>query len=206
MKNRSSCLMTALMVAGLALTAAAPTGAEPPEEGATDLQGPEAFGSITDPTDRAIAMFVESGKVLTHPRCVNCHPEGESPLQGEDGRLHQPPVVRGRGGIGVTGMRCRTCHMAENYDPGRVPGAPHWLLAPESMAWEDLTLNEICEQIKDPERNGGRSLEDIVEHVTEDALVGWGWEPGADRQPAPGTQALFAALIRGWAALGGPCP
>lgn len=206
MKNRCRLLASALFVTVIGLAAAGSMEAVPPEASAVELQGPEAFVSIADATDRAIAMFVESGKVLTHPRCVNCHPAGQSPLQGEDGRLHQPPVVRGRGGIGVTGMRCRTCHTSENFDPGRVPGAPHWLLAPESMAWEGLTLNEICEQIKDPERNGGRTLADIVEHVTEDALVGWGWEPGADRRPAPGTQAVFAALIRDWAELGGPCP
>jgi hypothetical protein len=52
------------------------------------------------------------------------------------------------------------------------------------MGWEDKTLGQICEQIKDPARNGGRSLEDIVHHVGEDHLVGWAWAPGGDRRHA----------------------
>ena len=38
-------------------------------------------------------------------------------------------------------------------------------------------------------RNGGKALAAIVEHNAHDELVGWGWHPGADREPAPGTQA-----------------
>ena len=83
---------------------------------------------------------------------------------------------------------------------------PHWLLAPRSMAWEDLTLGQICDQLKDPERNGGRDLEAIIEHMEEDALVGWGWDPGTVRQPAPGTQEEFAKLIRAWVRTGAVCP
>jgi hypothetical protein len=36
------------------------------------------------------------------------------------------------------------------------------------------TQREICEQIKDPKRNGGKSLEEFVHHMAEDSLVGWG--------------------------------
>jgi hypothetical protein len=27
--------------------------------------------------------------VLQHPRCQNCHPEGDAPLQGDDGHAHR---------------------------------------------------------------------------------------------------------------------
>jgi hypothetical protein len=47
------------------------------------------------------------------------------------------------------------------------------------MDWEGKTLGEICAQIKDHSRNGGRSLEEIVHHVGTDHLVGWAWAPGA---------------------------
>jgi hypothetical protein len=40
--------------------------------------------------------------------------------------------------------------------------------------------------IKDPKRNGGKSMEQLVEHMAEDTFVGWGWAPGAEREPAPG--------------------
>src|SRR5207249_1290663 len=83
----------------------------------------------------AKALFVEAGKVLQHPRCLNCHPAGDRPSQGT-GYPHQPPVQRGADGLGVTTMRCTTCHQAANFDPGRVPGSPKWHLAPASMAWQ----------------------------------------------------------------------
>ena len=62
------------------------------------------------PTTRSAAMFTELGKVLTHPRCVNCHPAGDRPRQGDEGRLHQPPVARGADGHGLRAMRCSICH------------------------------------------------------------------------------------------------
>ena len=46
------------------------------------------------------------------------------------------------------------------------------------MAWVGKSLGEICEQIKDPARNGGKSMEELIHHMAEDSLVGWGWHPG----------------------------
>ena len=109
-----------------------------------------ASAAIADTATRSAALFTELGKVLTHPRCVNCHPAGDRPRQGEQGRLHQPPVERGADGHGLAAMRCPICHQAANFDPGRVPGHPEWHLAPREMAWEGKTLGEICAQIKDP--------------------------------------------------------
>jgi hypothetical protein len=151
-------------------------------------------------------LFTELGKVLTHPRCVNCHPAGDRPRQGEQGRLHQPPVVRGADGHGNAAMRCSICHQAANFDPGRVPGHPEWHLAPREMAWEGKTLGEICVQIKDRERNGGRSPEDLVDHIGKDTLVGWAWAPGFGRRPAPGTQQQAGALVEAWVKTGAACP
>ena len=81
--------------------------------------------------------------------------------------------------------------------PG-VPGNPIWHLAPREMAWEGKTIGEICAQIKDPARNGNRSLASLVEHIGEDHLVGWAWAPGAGRKPAPGTQKQAGALVEAW--------
>lgn len=171
-----------------------------------DLKGAEEFSGIEDKTERSVALFVEAGKVIQHPRCVNCHPSGDSPLQGESGTIHEPPVRRGLGGLGVVGMRCRTCHGPDNFDPAGVPGDTKWVLAPRGMAWEGRSLTEICEQIKDPERNGGRKLKEIVEHMAEDHLVGWGWHPGTGREPAPGSQEVFGELIAAWVKTGAVCP
>ena len=86
------------------------------------------------------------------------------------------------------------------------PGAPAWHLAPVEMAWFDKSSAEICAQIKDPARNGDRTLDEVAEHVRDDPLVGWGWDPGPGREPAPGSaQEAFSALKR-WAEAGAPCP
>jgi hypothetical protein len=74
------------------------------------------------------------------------------------------------------------------------------------MAWQNKTLGDICEQIKDPARNGGRSLDDLVHHIGEDKLVGWAWAPGFGRQPAPGTQKQAGALAEAWVKTGAVCP
>ena len=171
-----------------------------------DLRPAAEFAPIKDSNVRSIALFEEASKVLVHARCVNCHPSGDEPLQGETGARHEPPVHRGAGGHGVVGMRCSTCHGDANFDPGQLPGAPHWHLAPRSMAWEGLSVGEICRQLKDPARNGDRDLAAIVKHMREDPLVAWGWDPGEGREPAPGSQEVFGELIAAWAETGAACP
>jgi hypothetical protein len=173
---------------------------------AEDLKPPSAFDAIGDKSQRSAALFLEAGKVLMHPRCVNCHPAGDRPLQGEDQHLHQPAVRRGDAGMGVPGLYCTACHQQENFDPARVPGNPKWQLAPIEMAWQGKSLGDICRQIKDPARNGGKSLADLVEHNAHDELVAYGWAPGGGRTPAPGTQEQFGALFRAWADTGAACP
>ena len=189
----------AVLAAGMAVSAAQP------EDGAA-LKAASTFESIADKSARSVALFAEAGKVIQHPRCVNCHPAGDRPMQGNDSHPHQPLVVRGADGLGAIGMRCTTCHGPANFDPGGVPGHPLWHVAPIEMAWAGKSLGEICEQIKDPKRNGGKSMEELIHHMAEDTLVGWGWAPGGDREPAPGTQKEFGELIRAWAETGAACP
>ena len=170
------------------------------------LAPPQAFDGIGDTQVRSVAIFTELGKVLTHPRCVNCHPAGDRPHQGDASRPHQPPVTRGADGHGTASMRCAGCHQDANFDPGRVPGHPEWHLAPRSMAWEGKSVAAICAQIKDPARNGGRTLDALIQHIGRDTLVGWAWAPGFGRLPAPGTQAEAGALVEAWLASGAACP
>lgn len=170
------------------------------------LRPASAFAGIKDAQARAVAIFQEMGKVLQHPRCMNCHPRGDIPRQGDKGAFHRPPVVRGADNFGAPGMRCGTCHGVRNFEPARVPGAPKWHLAPVSMGWQGLTLGAICRQIKDRKRNGDHPLAEIILHLQKDPLVGWAWNPGANRVPAPGTWAQFGALAAAWAAAGAHCP
>ena len=196
---------TAVLAAAVSLGAGGAALAE------TGLLTPADFEDVADGRERSVALFEEMGKVLTHPRCLNCHPKDDYPRQGDGLALHQPPVERGPGGLGAPGMRCSTCHGTENYayptaESGSVPGHEVWLLAPASMGWIDASLGEICEQIKDPERNGGKTLEELHEHNAHDGLVGWGWHPGDGREPAPGSQAVFGDLTRAWIDTGAHCP
>jgi hypothetical protein len=164
------------------------------------------FNVIRNRAERSRALFGEMARVLAHPRCSNCHPSGDSPHQRSTMELHDPPVVRGPNDRGVPGMECQTCHQDRNQDHTRVPGAPGWHLAPKEMAWVGKSVSAICEQIKDPKRNGGKTLAQIVEHNGHDKLVAWGWAPGADREPAPGTQAQFGELTAAWVETGAECP
>jgi hypothetical protein len=178
-----------------------------------ELKPASAFEGIADPSERAVALFNEAGKVIQHPRCINCHPATDRPLQGIDMHPHQPPVTRGPADIGMPGMMCGTCHGPANVKVvgqadtlKSIPGHPLWHVAPIEMAWEGKSLGQICEQIKDPARNGGKTMDEIVEHMAHDTLVGWGWNPGEGREPVPGTQDVFGELIARWAADGAACP
>lgn len=168
------------------------------------LQSVKDFEEVSDDQQRSVAIYAEMSKVLTHPRCTNCHPVGESPLQGDESLPHQPLVVRGEDGHGAPGMKCQTCHGPENFQ--NMPGDPHWHLAPVEMAWVGKTPGEICEQIKDPERNGGKSMAEIVDHMKNDSLVAWGWNPPKQLEPVPGSQALFGQLTEAWVDAGAHCP
>jgi hypothetical protein len=74
------------------------------------------------------------------------------------------------------------------------------------MGWHGKSLHDICVQIKDPARNGGRSAADLIHHIGDDTLVGWAWAPGFGREPAPGTQKEAGALVEAWVKTGAACP
>ena len=195
---RAAKLIRATAFAALVL-AALPTWA-------ADLRSPASFIAIDSRDARSSALFVEAGKVIQHPRCLNCHPVGERPTQGADMHPHSPLVVRGNDDKGAVAMRCTTCHQAANFDPSGVPGHPLWHMAPLGMAWQQRSLAQICQQIKDPRRNGGKTLAQLRDHMANDTLVGWAWHPGGTREPAPGTQEQFGALIAAWIDTGASCP
>lgn len=197
--------LLALIVSAVALPLSIARGGE-----VASLKPASAFASIADKNARSVAIFREMGKVLTSPRCLNCHPRTDSPTQGDKLLAHNPPVLRGPEGFGVAGLECATCHGPRNAafgnGGGSVPGNPKWHLAPRSMAWQGLTLGQICASIKDAKKNGGMTLAQLIEHNGKDELVGWGWKPGAGRTPAPGTQAEFGALTKAWVESGAVCP
>src|SRR6267142_3614835 len=109
--------------------------------------------------------FLQVYKVFVSPRCQNCHPSGDAPLQGDDSHPHLQNVKRGKDGHGVYGMRCDTCHQSANLPGANLPpGNPKWSLpAPEhKMAFVGRTPAELCRQLKDPKQTGGRSLVQLL--------------------------------------------
>jgi len=157
------------------------------------------------------AAYETMMKVLTHKRCVNCHPAGDRPRQGEDSHIHNFNVQRGLDNHGVEGLKCATCHQEENNNYSGVPGAPEWALAPLEMKWEGLSKSEIAKSILDRSINGNRSLEETVKHLTEHELVLWAWEPGVNadgeaREPVPVPLDEYIAAVKEWAANGAVIP
>jgi hypothetical protein len=152
------------------------------------------------------APFDPIASVVMHPRCINCH-QDQSPRQTDLKILHQPLVVRGKDGHGAPTQQCQTCHQATNTADGFVPGVATWGLAPLSMLWEGRTKGQICEQMKDPQRNGGRGTgEKVIEHMKTDPLVLWAWVPGAGRTTPPLSHEKFVQALEAWVSAGMPCP
>ena len=176
------------------------------------LKSPSEFDSIADKAARSRAMFDELGKVLTSPRCMNCHPAGANPTQGSDRHEHMPLAWREDAATGAVGTNCAQCHGAENFKVTEattyqsIPGHPRWGLAPLSMAWQGKTIADICRQLKDTNLNGGRDLALLQEHIAKDDLVAWGWKPGPGREPAPGSQEEAGKLTQAWIDTGAECP
>jgi hypothetical protein len=171
----------------------------------------------------AKAAFVEAYKVFMHPRCVNCHPAGDSPLRGEDSRPHTGlRLRRGADGQGVFTLKCTNCHQSKNQQGLHMPpGAPNvlkdgsldlttprWHLpsAKTPMIFQGRSAVQLCRQLQDPKQNGGLTTAQLIYHVSNDPLVLWGWNPGEGRTTPPLSHDQFVASIKQWLGNGGACP
>jgi mono/diheme cytochrome c family protein len=171
------------------------------------LIGPDRVGNQNDAASRA--AFLEAYKVFMHPRCMNCHPSGDVPLQGDDSHLHVQNVKRGPDGKGLYALKCANCHQEANLPGANMPpGNPNWRLPKAEMplVFQGKSPAELARQLKDPKQNGGKSLEQLLQHVSEDKLVLGGWDPGDGRTKPPLTYAEFAAKVREWIEKGAAIP
>lgn len=170
------------------------------------------FASFANAESDGDGLWAPIYEVFSHPRCANCHvgPDNIPRWSGEHyggSKPHGMAVTGGPSRIGAESVLCSACHTAKNSPvPHGPPGAPIWLLAPVEMQWWDKSSQAVCEQIKDPQRNGGRTLAEVADHIAHDPLVLWGWEPGPGREPAPYSPSEVADFIRQWEAAGAPCP
>lgn len=156
----------------------------------------------------SVTAFGEVYKVLMSPRCMNCHPAGDVPLQGDDSHLHQMLPKRGKDGKGVFAMKCTNCHQPTNT-PGEhtPPGNPKWALPPADMkmVFEGKTARELALQIMDFKQNGHKTKAMLIEHA-RDTLVKAGWNMGEGRKPPPLSYEEFVTAWDEWINKGGVAP
>lgn len=156
----------------------------------------------------SVKAFTAVYKVLMSPRCMNCHPSGDVPLQGDDSHLHTMFPKRGIEGKGVLAMKCANCHQPENT-PGlhTPPGNPNWHLPPANMKmiFQGRTPRQLARQLVDPKQNGHKDLKKLIEHA-DDGLVLSGWNMGEGRTLPPMSHAAFKKAWITWLTTGAYAP
>jgi len=156
----------------------------------------------------SVKAFMQVYSVLMSPRCLNCHPKGDVPLQGEDSHLHQMFPQRGTDGKGLYAMKCANCHQPENT-PGlhAPPGNPDWHLPPSDMkmVFEGRSAHDLAKQLIDPKRNGHKDLKKLIEHA-DDGLVLAGWNPGEGLKKPPLSHKEFKKAWLTWLEKGAYAP
>lgn len=204
-----------LAALGLAALTALANAAEPVGTNRVINDFPE--GSVS--AEEGLANWQKFFEVASHPRCANCHvgadnrPIWSGPSYGRT-RPHGMNITAGESRIGSEALVCSTCHTtlaapdpAANAMPHGAPMvAADWMLAPVEAEWFGKSSSFICNQLKDPERNGERTIREVAGHLDHDLILHWAWAPGGNREPAPHSlQEAMDALMK-WAAAGTPCP
>lgn len=156
----------------------------------------------------SVKAFMKVYKVLMSPRCMNCHPAGDAPLQGDDSHIHSMDVVRGPDGKGLYAAKCSNCHQPTNV-PGlhTPPGNPKWQLPPSDMkmVFQGKTARQLALQIVNYNQNGHKSKEQLIEHA-RDTLVKAAWDMGEGRAAPPMSYTAFLNVWDTWIKKGGYAP
>lgn len=156
----------------------------------------------------SVKAFMTAYAVLMSPRCMNCHPAGDVPLQGDDSHLHSMLPRRGLDGKGVYAMKCSNCHQPANVEGlHKPPGDPDWHLPPADMkmVFEGKTANQLARQLVDSRTNGNKTMKQLIEHA-DDGLVKAGWNPGEGRTLPPITHKEFKKAWITWIEKGAYAP
>ena len=173
---------------------------------------PPAEGSVT--IDQGLAAWDRIYQVTSHPRCSNCHvgadnrPMWSGPSYGKT-RPHGMNVQAGESRIGAETIPCSTCHIERDSLNDMPHAAPQvamaWQLAPVEAEWFGKSSTEVCNQLRDPERNDGRTFLDIAGHLDHDLILHWAWNPGGSREPAPFSLQEHVDDVLAWGVAGMPC-
>lgn len=156
----------------------------------------------------SVKAFKQVYAVLMSPRCMNCHPSGDVPLQGDDSHLHTMLPKRGVEGKGVYAMKCSNCHQPKNT-PGlhTPPGNPNWHLPPANMkmVFEGRSPHQLAKQLMDPNQNGHKDMKKLIEHADDDLVLA-GWNMGEGRTLPPMSHAEFKKAWLTWLKTGAYAP
>ena len=178
---------------------------------------PPAAGSVT--SEQALEAWARIYEVTSHPRCSNCHvgadnrPKWSGPSYGKASK-HGMNINAGESRIGAEAIACSTCHTTKSKDWENANQTPHaaprvamgWQLAPVEAEWFGKNASHICNQLKDPARNGDRTFEQIANHLDHDLILHWAWNPGGGREPAPYSLQEHVNDVLIWGVGGMPCP
>ena len=163
---------------------------------------------VTADSTTSAKAFLEVYKVLMSPRCMNCHPSGDRPLQGDDNHIHTMNVKRGKDGKGLYALKCSNCHQPENAEANHAPpGNPKWQLPPADMkmVFQGKSAHELALQIMNYNKNGHKNKAQLIEHA-RDTLVKAGWTMGEGRNPPPLEYKEFVSVWDTWINNGGYPP
>ncbi len=178
----------------------------------TDKRDPEkeAAGKKIDSSARAAeskAAFLDAYRVFMHPRCMNCHPSGDVPLQGDESRLHAQGVKRGPDGKGLYALKCANCHQEQHVAGINMPpGGKGWHLPPmnRKMIFEGKTARQLATHFKDNKFTGFKDFKkDMLHHIEHEPLVINSWTYGT---PPPLSFEEFVAKVKEWIAKGAVIP
>lgn len=145
--------------------------------------------------------FTQVYAVLMSPRCMNCHPTGDVPLQGDESKLHTQNVKRGKDGHGMFASKCSNCHQEVNQPgPHTPPGNPNWAMPPADMKmiFEGRSPRQLAAQLLDPTQNGNKTKEELLHHIATDTLVLAGWHPAEGYKMPPLSHEEFTAQFKLW--------
>lgn len=175
---------------------------------AFDRKVPYTKDDQTRDSIASVTAFTQVYKVLMSPRCMNCHPSGDVPLQGDDSHLHTMLPRRGMDGKGLYAMKCTNCHQPENTPGVRTPpGNASWHLPPADMkmVFQGKTAHELARQLVDPKRNGRKNMAQLIAHADDDLVLA-GWNPGEGRTLPPISHAEFKKAWLTWIRNGAYAP
>ena len=164
--------------------------------------------NINKDSVESVKAFMDVYKVLMSPRCMNCHPSGNIPLQGDDNHLHAMLPQRGKDGKGVYAMKCANCHQPTNLEGlGKPPGHPNWHLPPASMkmVFQGRTASQLAKQLINPKTNGNKTIQQLKSHA-DDGLVKAGWKPAEGHTIPPMTHEKFKKAWITWIEKGAYAP